>query len=144
MQHWWQAWDTVSSTISTRTNGRKARTASGVNGAAATSAAATAGAEAMTKDRRREHPAVECRLTPAPFSSSPRWPILGFASARAWRETGVLMSLPDYNKPDEVDTETWRQHLEWMKVMESSRRHARPLKKLMDDYFVPPKDPKQD
>lgn len=57
------------------------------------------------------------------------------------------MSLPDYNKPDDVDGETWQQHLEWMKVMESSRQHGRPLKQLMDDYFVSPKDdepPKRD
>lgn len=48
------------------------------------------------------------------------------------------MSSSDDQKPADVDPETWKQHLEWMRVMESSRRRAPPMKKLMDDYFLPP------
>lgn len=45
--------------------------------------------------------------------------------------------LDDSKKPEEVDQKTWRQHLDWMRVMESSRQPARPMKDLMDSYFVP-------
>lgn len=45
--------------------------------------------------------------------------------------------MSDYKKPEEVDEGTWQHHLEWMRVMEASRRPARPMKALMDDYFVP-------
>jgi hypothetical protein len=48
------------------------------------------------------------------------------------------MSSSDENKPDDVKDEVWQQHLDWMRVMESSRHHAPPLKKLMDQYFLPP------
>lgn len=45
--------------------------------------------------------------------------------------------MSDYKKPEEVDEGTWQHHLEWMRVMEASRRPARPMKALMDEYFVP-------
>jgi hypothetical protein len=48
------------------------------------------------------------------------------------------MSSSDENKPDDVKDEVWQQHLDWMRVMESSRHHGPPLKKLMDQYFLPP------
>lgn len=48
------------------------------------------------------------------------------------------MTTPDDQKPAGVDPETWKQHLDWMRVMESSRRYGPPMKKLMDDYFLPP------
>jgi hypothetical protein len=46
--------------------------------------------------------------------------------------------LPDFRKPEDVKEETWRKHLEWMKVMESSRQSSTSLKDLMDEYFVAP------
>lgn len=45
----------------------------------------------------------------------------------------------NYHKPDDIDEQTWKQHLQWMQVMESSRRKAnKPLKELMDSYFIAP------
>jgi hypothetical protein len=54
------------------------------------------------------------------------------------------MSSSDDQKPANVHPDTWKQHQEWMRVMESSRYHAPPMKKLMDDYFVPPDSGKND
>ena len=51
-----------------------------------------------------------------------------------------MSSSDDDNKPRDVRDETWKQHLEWMRVMESSRHYGPPMKKLMDDYFLPPRD----
>ncbi len=48
------------------------------------------------------------------------------------------MSSSDEHKPADVKHEVWQQHLDWMQVMESSRRHGPPMKKLMDQYFLPP------
>lgn len=48
------------------------------------------------------------------------------------------MSSSDENKPADVKHEVWQQHLDWMRVMESSRHHGPPMKQLMDQYFLPP------
>lgn len=48
-----------------------------------------------------------------------------------------MKPLDESGKPEEVDDNTWRQHLDWMRVMESSRQRTRPLQDLMDSYFVP-------
>lgn len=48
------------------------------------------------------------------------------------------MTSSDKHKPATVKERVWQQHLEWMRVMESSRHHAQPMKQLMDQYFLPP------
>lgn len=50
------------------------------------------------------------------------------------------MSSSDENKPADVKDEVWQQHLDWMRVMESSRHNGPPMKKLMDQYFLPPEE----
>jgi hypothetical protein len=50
------------------------------------------------------------------------------------------MSSSDENKPADVNNEVWEQHLDWMRVMESSRNYGPSMKQLMDQYFLPPEE----
>lgn len=54
------------------------------------------------------------------------------------------MSSSDENKPADVKHDVWQQHLDWMRVMESSRRYGPPMKQLMDQYFLPPEDEREE
>lgn len=54
------------------------------------------------------------------------------------------MASSDENKPAEVKHEVWEQHLDWMRVMESSRHHGPPMKKLMDQYFLPAEEDREE